>query len=124
MIEKEIKAISKPLTKEQIQLKKFRTLESKTLTQLLLHRFLNHYGYDKGEVTAKAIIENILKLIFKFLCSVKRKQALLRSNLSGLAGPRKISGRPFVDPPDHISIFLVVPQKTYGIIAAVSPLAI
>jgi hypothetical protein len=55
--------MSKPLTKEQIQLKKFRRLKAKSLKQLLLHRFLNNYGYDKGEVTARAIIDDILKLI-------------------------------------------------------------
>jgi len=55
--------MSKPLTKEQIQLKKMRRLRDKNLPQLLLHRFLNHYGYDKGEVTAKAIIDDILQLI-------------------------------------------------------------
>lgn len=55
--------MSKPLTKEQIQLKKMRRLKDKNLHQLLLYRFLNHYGYDKGEITALAIIDDILKLI-------------------------------------------------------------
>lgn len=55
--------MSKPLTKEQVQLKKVRRLRDKNLRQLLLHRFLNHYGYDKGEITAKAIIDDILQLI-------------------------------------------------------------
>lgn len=55
--------MSKPLTKEQIQLKKVRRLKAKSLQQLLLYRFLNHYGYDKGEVTATAIINDILQLI-------------------------------------------------------------
>ncbi len=55
--------MSKPLTKEQIQLKKFRRLQAKSLRQLLLYRFLNHYGYDKGEVVARTIIDDILKLI-------------------------------------------------------------
>ena len=55
--------MSKPITKQQIQLKKMRRLKHKNLHQLLLHRFLNHYGYDKGEITAKAIIEDILKLV-------------------------------------------------------------
>lgn len=55
--------MSKPLTKEQIQFKKYRRLKDKSLERLLLYRFLNHYGYDKGEVTAKAIISDILKLI-------------------------------------------------------------
>jgi hypothetical protein len=59
----EIFEMSKPLTKEQIQLKKIRRLKDKNLHNLLLHRFLNQYGYDKGRVTAKAIIDDIIKLI-------------------------------------------------------------
>ena len=55
--------MSKPITKEQIQLKKIRRLKDKNLHNLLLHRFLNQYGYDKGQITAKAIIEDIIKLI-------------------------------------------------------------
>jgi hypothetical protein len=55
--------MSKPLTKEQIQLKKYRRLKDKNLEQLLLNRFLNNYGYEKGEITAKAIISDILKLV-------------------------------------------------------------
>jgi len=66
--------MSKPLTKQQIQLKKIRRLKGKTLKQVLLYRFLNHYGYDKGEITAKAIIDDLLKLIEKyFLVSTKEK---------------------------------------------------
>ena len=55
--------MSKTLTKAQAQLKKCRRLKDKNLRQLLLHRFLNHYGYDKGAITAKAIIEDIITLI-------------------------------------------------------------
>lgn len=58
--------MSKPLTKEQIQIKKFRRLSDKSLQQHLLYRFLNNYGYDKGEVTALAIINDILQLIDHF----------------------------------------------------------
>ena len=58
--------MSKPLTKEQIQLKKFRRLNDKNLDQLLLHKFLNEYGYEKGEITAKAIIDDILKIIDQY----------------------------------------------------------
>ena len=53
----------KTLTKTEIQLKKFRRINDKSLKQLLLYRFLNHYGYDKGEITAKAIITDVLQLI-------------------------------------------------------------
>jgi Protein of unknown function (DUF1670) len=59
----EANSMSKALTKQQIQLKKFRRLSDKSLEQLLLHRFLNNYGYDRGEITAKAIINDILQLI-------------------------------------------------------------
>lgn len=58
--------MSKPLTKEQIQLKKMRRLKDKNLKNLLLYRFLNHYGYDKGPITAEAIIDDIIKLINDF----------------------------------------------------------
>ena len=55
--------MSKTLTKAQAQLKKCRRLKDKNLRQLLLYRFLNHYGYDKGKVSAIAIIADILKLV-------------------------------------------------------------
>ena len=58
--------MTKSLTKEQIQLKKLNRLKAKSLEQHLLYRFLNHYGYDKGEVTAKAIIDDLLKLIDQY----------------------------------------------------------
>jgi hypothetical protein len=64
--DKEVKSMSKPLTKEQIQLKKNRRLKAKTLRQLLLYRFLNNYGYDKGEITARAIVDDILELIDRY----------------------------------------------------------
>ncbi len=55
--------MSKPLTRTQINEKKFRRINDKSLRQLLIHRFLNDYGYDKGEVTATAIVEDILKTV-------------------------------------------------------------
>ena len=55
--------MSKPLTKEQIQLKKTRRLKDKNIKQLLLYRFLNLYGYDKGKITASVIIDDILQLV-------------------------------------------------------------
>ena len=55
--------MNKPYSKQQIQLKKLKRLENKNLHQLLLHRFLNNYGYDKGEITANAIIDDILTLV-------------------------------------------------------------
>ena len=64
--------MSKVPTKEQIHLKRFRRLKSKSLQQVLIYRFLNHYGYDKGEITVKAIVNDILNLIENyFLLSPK-----------------------------------------------------
>jgi len=62
----EVKKMTKPLTKAQIQLKKVRRLKDKSLKNHLLHRFLHNYGYDKGEVTAKAIVDDILQLLEDF----------------------------------------------------------
>ena len=55
--------MSKPLTRTQINEKKFRRINDKSLRQLLIHRFLNDYGYDKGEVTATAIVDDILRTV-------------------------------------------------------------
>jgi hypothetical protein len=63
LLSKEVKLMSKPLTKAQIQNKKYRRLKDKSLEQHLLYRFLNNYGYDKGEITAKAIIKDILNVV-------------------------------------------------------------
>ena len=53
----------RPMTAEEINHKKFRRIHDKSLEQVLLHRFLNHYGYEKGQVTARAIIDDLLQLI-------------------------------------------------------------
>ena len=58
--------MTRPLTKEQAQLKKARRLKDKNLRQVLLYRFLNHYGYDKGAITARAIINDMLELIEEY----------------------------------------------------------
>lgn len=58
--------MSKPLTKTQAQNKKYRRLKDKSLEQHLLSRFLNNYGYDKGEVTARAIIKDILSVVEEY----------------------------------------------------------
>jgi len=42
---------------------RYRRLKGKTLRHILLDRFLNQYGYDKGAVTASAIVEDLLCLI-------------------------------------------------------------
>ena len=58
--------MGKPYSKEHAQLKKAKRIKDKNLRQILLYRFLNHYGYDKGEITAKAIIDDMLELIEEY----------------------------------------------------------
>jgi len=74
LLAEEVKLMSKSLTKAQIQNKKYRRLKDKSLEQHLLYRFMNNYGYDKGEITAKAIIKDILKVVeLYFLVSNNNK---------------------------------------------------
>lgn len=47
-------------------------LKYKSLHSVLLYKFMNEYGFQKGEVVAKVIVEDILKLVDKFYCSLDR----------------------------------------------------
>ena len=68
----------RPLTAEEVRIKKFRRIHDKSLEQVLLHRFLDHYGYEKGEVTARAIVNDVLQLIERhFLISRPQEDACL-----------------------------------------------
>ena len=40
--------------------------KGKSLKHILVDRFLNHYGYDKGAVTASAIVDDLLALIDQY----------------------------------------------------------
>lgn len=53
-------------SKESIAERRFQRLNGKTLKHILLDRFLNQYGYDKGTITAQAIVEDILQLIDQY----------------------------------------------------------
>ena len=80
--------MSKPLTKAQIQNKKYRRLKDKSLEQHLLYRFLNNYGYDKGQITAKAIIKDILQVIEDYFLVNNTEADFLRAgDLTWLAVP-------------------------------------
>lgn len=61
----------RPMTKGELNLKKFKRMSGKSLRNLLLYRFLHHYGYDKGEVTARAIVDDILSLIERYFVVCK-----------------------------------------------------
>lgn len=44
-------------------LRRYKRIKGKSLKHILMDRFLLQYGYDKGSVTAEAIVDNILILI-------------------------------------------------------------
>jgi len=68
--------MSKTLTRDEINQKKFRRINDKSLRQLLIHRPLNAYGYDKGSVTAKAIVDDILQTIERYFVIAKPLQLM------------------------------------------------
>jgi hypothetical protein len=51
---------------ETIRNQRYKRLKGKTLKQILLYRFLSQYGYDKGAVTAGAIIDDILLMVEQY----------------------------------------------------------
>ncbi len=58
-------------------------LSGKSLKHILLDRFLNHYGYDKGALTASAIIDDLLALIEQVL--PLQRQLVPQTRPDGLA---------------------------------------
>lgn len=50
-------------SKEAIAQRKFQRIKGKSLKNILLDRFLNNYGYDKGVITATAIVDDVLNII-------------------------------------------------------------
>jgi len=53
-------------SKESINQRRAARLKGKSLKHIVLDRFLNQYGYDKGTVTASAIIDDLLLLIEQY----------------------------------------------------------
>ena len=50
-------------SKETMAERRYHRIKGKSLKNILRERFLNKYGYDKGIVTAEAIIDDILLLV-------------------------------------------------------------
>lgn len=50
-------------SKESIAERRYHRIKGKSLKKILVDRFLNHYGYDKGNVTASAIVDDILNVV-------------------------------------------------------------
>ena len=53
-------------SKESMALKRHLRIKGKSLKNIILDRFINKYGYDKGIVTANAIVDDILLLVETF----------------------------------------------------------
>jgi hypothetical protein len=49
-----------------LAMREYKRMKGKSLKHIILDRFLNHYGYDKGTVTASAIIDDLLALIEQY----------------------------------------------------------
>ena len=47
-------------------LREYHRMKGKSLKHILVERFINQYGYDKGTVTASAIVDDILTLIEQY----------------------------------------------------------
>lgn len=80
----------RPMTKGELNLRKFKRMSGKSLRNLLLHRFIHHYGYDKGEVTARAIVDDIIRLIERYfvVCKPDENSLYLRyGQMAWLAVP-------------------------------------
>lgn len=53
-------------SKESIALRRYNRLKGKSLKHILLDRFMNNYGYDKGPITASAIVDDLLAIIEQY----------------------------------------------------------
>ena len=51
---------------ESIAQRRYHRIRGKSLKTVLMDRFVNNYGYDKGTVTANAIVNDILDLIEQY----------------------------------------------------------
>jgi len=53
-------------SKESLAQRRYHRINGKSLKTILMDRFFNNYGYDKGAVTANAIVNDILALIEQY----------------------------------------------------------
>lgn len=57
---------TRDFSQKTVAMNRYKRIKGKSLKHLLLDRFLNHYGYDKGAITATAIIDDLLAFIEHF----------------------------------------------------------
>ncbi len=66
MIAKELRFLprdTRDFSPSAVAHREYARMKGKTLKHIVLDRFLTQYGYDKGEVTASAIVDDLLTLI-------------------------------------------------------------
>jgi len=51
---------------ESIAERRYQRMKGKTLKHILIDRFIHHYGFEKGVVTATAIVNDIIELIEQY----------------------------------------------------------
>lgn len=93
----------------------FRSLRATCPTNRATHYFKREPHRNTSNLTV--ILTNI-PVIYDLICLVKQKQALLESNLPGIAKHR-MSGSAFICAP-LLKLILVIPKKTQSIILTLS----
>ena len=53
-------------SKESLAIRRYHRIKGKSLKNIILNRFINNYGYDKGIITANAIVDDILNIIEQY----------------------------------------------------------
>lgn len=69
MVKQNLKFINRDTrdqSKESIAERRYHRIKGKSLKNIILDRFINNYGYDKGTVTANAIVDDIITLIEQY----------------------------------------------------------
>jgi hypothetical protein len=55
-------------SKKTIALNRYKRIKGKSLKHVLVDKFMNKYGYDKGIVTASAIVDDLLTTVEQYYC--------------------------------------------------------
>jgi hypothetical protein len=73
-----------------IALREYKRIKGKSLKHIILDRFLNQYGYDKGAVTASAIIDDLLALTRAVLPVQRQLISEARTDRLARRPPRRV----------------------------------
>jgi len=57
---------TRDFSRSAMALREYKRMKGKSLKHILVDRFINQYGYDKGTVTATAIVDDLLALIEQY----------------------------------------------------------